>query len=55
MFYAWRIYKIGEWRILPAFIVAIALMQCAAAISITVGVSQPVASQLGCILIVENV
>ncbi|KAI0085558.1 hypothetical protein BDY19DRAFT_441045 [Irpex rosettiformis] len=37
-FYAWRIYKIGEWRYLPAFIIAIALMQCAAAISITVGI-----------------
>jgi hypothetical protein len=38
-FYAWRIYKIGQWRALPLFIIAIALMQCAGALSITVGVS----------------
>jgi hypothetical protein len=38
-FYAWRIFKIGQWTILPAFILAIALMQCAGALSITIGVS----------------
>ncbi|KAI0689398.1 hypothetical protein BC835DRAFT_1407858 [Cytidiella melzeri] len=37
-FYAWRIYKIGQWRILPAFIIGIALMQCAGALSITGGI-----------------
>lgn len=39
-FYAWRIYKIGEWKILPALIIAIALMQFSAALSIAIGVSQ---------------
>ncbi|KAI0799564.1 hypothetical protein BC629DRAFT_182469 [Irpex lacteus] len=37
-FYAWRIYKIGEWKILPALIIAIALMQFSAALSIAIGV-----------------
>ncbi|KAI0687611.1 hypothetical protein BC835DRAFT_1419806 [Cytidiella melzeri] len=35
-FYAWRIYKLANWRVLPAIIVAIALMQCICAITITV-------------------
>ncbi|KAI0687621.1 hypothetical protein BC835DRAFT_1522769 [Cytidiella melzeri] len=38
IFYAWRIYKLSQWNVLPAFIVAVALMQCAAALSITVGI-----------------
>ncbi|KAI0085564.1 hypothetical protein BDY19DRAFT_441593 [Irpex rosettiformis] len=38
VFYAWRIYMIGQWKSLPVLIIAIALMQCSGAISITVGV-----------------
>ncbi|KAI0683734.1 hypothetical protein BC835DRAFT_1423012 [Cytidiella melzeri] len=38
IFYAWRIYKLSQWIFLPGFIVAAALMQCAGALSITVGV-----------------
>ncbi|KAI0337690.1 hypothetical protein BDW22DRAFT_858715 [Trametopsis cervina] len=37
-FYAWRIYKIGQWMIVPGLIVAIALMQCAAALAIAIGI-----------------
>ncbi|KAI0684700.1 hypothetical protein BC835DRAFT_1388535 [Cytidiella melzeri] len=38
IFYAWRIYRFSQWRIIPAFIVAVALMQCSAALSITAGI-----------------
>ncbi|KAI0087639.1 hypothetical protein BDY19DRAFT_907457 [Irpex rosettiformis] len=34
-FYAWRIWVLSQWRVLPIFIILVALMQCCAAISIT--------------------
>jgi hypothetical protein len=39
IFYAWRIYMLSKWKILPLFIIAIAIMQMSATIAIGIGVS----------------
>jgi hypothetical protein len=38
IFYAWRIYMLSKWKVLPLLIIAIALMQMSATIAIGVGI-----------------
>jgi len=45
-FYAWRIFKFARWKILPTFIILVALAQCAAATGVTIIIPSETVLQL---------